>query len=174
VGVPVLLIRPIHTPAEPASVAGMRHILVPLDGSPLAEAILPHVMGIARLSGARVTLVEAVAPVYSISGGAHTADVGIDVRAAETAHNESARYLEHVAGRLRRDHVEADVAVITHWQAAHAIIDYANDHGVDLIAMATHGRGAWSRWVIGSVADKVMRGCHIPMLVLRPARGRAG
>ena len=174
VGVPVLLIRPNHGPRPLSELSLIRHILVPLDGSALSEAIMQHAVTFARLSGARMTLVEAVPPVYAVSGTGEAPDVAPDVKAVESARNETARYLEHIAGGLRADNIDVEVGVLTHWQAAHAIIDYASDHGVDLIAMATHGRGAWSRWVVGSVADKVLRGCQIPVLVLRPSDAVAG
>lgn len=173
VGVPVLLIRPTNTVHHRTELKSVRHVLVPLDGSVLSESVLPHAAEFAKCCDARLTLIEAVPPVYSISGGGQVPDVSTDVRAAEVTRNETARYLEHVAGMLRASGLIVEIAVLTHWQAAHAIIDYASDHDVDLIAMATHGRGAWSRWVVGSVADKVLRGCQIPMLVLRPQEALA-
>ncbi|HEX6558259.1 MAG TPA: universal stress protein [Longimicrobiales bacterium] len=173
VGVPVLLIRPSNTVHHRTELNSIRHVLVPLDGSLLSESVLPYAVDLARTCDARITLIEAVPPVYAISGGGQVPDVSTDVRAAEAARNETARYLEHVAGMLRGAGLNVEIGVLTHWQAAHAIIDYATDHAVDLIAMATHGRGAWSRWVVGSVADKVLRGCQIPMLVLRPQEALA-
>lgn len=168
VGVPVLLIRPNHATPPATELALLRHILIPVDGSILSESILTPAAAIAKLSGARITLIEAVPPVYSVTSVPQVPDVVPDARVGETARNETARYLEHLAGLLRVEDLEVEIGVLTHWQAAHAIIDYARDHDVDLIAMATHGRGAWSRWVVGSVADKVLRGCDIPVLVLRP------
>jgi nucleotide-binding universal stress UspA family protein len=168
VGVPVLLIRPSHATPPATELRLLRHILIPVDGSALSESIVSHAVTFAKLSGARITLIEAVPPIYSVTGVPQVPDVVSDARAGETARNETARYLEHLAGMLRAEDLEVDIGVLTHWQAAHAIIDYARDHDVDLIAMATHGRGAWSRWVVGSVADKVLRGCDIPVLVLRP------
>jgi nucleotide-binding universal stress UspA family protein len=168
VGVPVLLIRPGHLTPPVTELALLRHILIPVDGSILSESIVSHAAALAKLSGARITIIEAVPPVYSVTGVPQVPDVVPDARVGENTRNETARYLEHLAGVLRAENLEVDIGVLTHWQAAHAIIDYARDHGVDLIAMATHGRGAWSRWVVGSVADKVLRGCDIPVLVLRP------
>ena len=142
VRVPVLLVRPKQLALPILDLSGVKHVLVPLDGSLLSESILPQAAAMAKLSDASVTLLQVT------DGDGH--------------------YLERVATRLRALELDVDVAVVQHWQPAHAIIDYAAAHAVDLIAMATHGRGAWSRWVIGSVADKVIRGCQIPALVLRP------
>lgn len=146
VGIPVVLIRPGAVSVPLAEVESLRHIVVPLDGSALSESILPEVMTLARLADVQITLLH-----VTEAAGAH-----------------SAQYLEHVASRLRAEAVRVDVAVVTNWKTAAAIIDFAAQHGADMIAMATHGRGAWSRWVVGSVADKVLRGCQLPLVMLRP------
>lgn len=146
VGIPVVLIRPGNVSAPLTEAESLRHIVVPLDGSALSESILPEVLALARLADAQITLLHVT----------------------EAAGVHSAQYLEHVASTLRADDVRVDVAVVANWKTAAAIIDFAAHHGADMIAMATHGRGAWSRWVVGSVADKVLRGCSLPMLTLRP------
>jgi nucleotide-binding universal stress UspA family protein len=128
-----------------------RRILVPLDGSPLAESILPSVVEFARLTGAHVTLVRVVEPA--------TEDAG--VREAEAAVQP---YLAGVAERLATEGLTVDTLVLS-GQAADQIIERAHDF--DLIAMATHGRSGIGRWVYGSVADKVLRGAGTPVLLVR-------
>ena len=81
--------------------------------------------------------------------------------------------LDEVAGRLRREgHVAVESEVVVNERVGPAIADYARGHGVDLVAMSTHGRGA-SRLVLGSVADKVLHDSGLPILLQRPIRNGA-
>jgi nucleotide-binding universal stress UspA family protein len=147
-----------------------RHILVPLDGSLLAEEVLLHVQSMARLDeDVRITLLRAVPPVHSTTvefGGMYS---GAMSPAAETvrAEHTAREYLDTVAAKLRAEgfHVSTELSRLN---AADAIVDYAEHHNVDLIAIATHGRSGVSRWVFGSVTQKVMQAAPAPMLVVRP------
>jgi nucleotide-binding universal stress UspA family protein len=86
---------------------------------------------------------------------------------------DAANYLTQVAGRLDQGGASVHSNVIT-GRVEDRIIDYAKEEKVDLIIMATHGRSGVSRWVRGSVADKVLRMAHIPVLMVRaPGTGRA-
>ena len=78
-------------------------------------------------------------------------------------------YLDRIAARMKQDGFEVETRVLVDSRPASAILSYADDHEVDLIAMATHGRGGVPRAVMGSVTDKVVRGAHRPVLVVRPA-----
>lgn len=145
-----------------------RHVLVPLDGSALAEQVLPHVRTLAR-SGpdTRVTLLRVVP--FSEHSVAHESSLRQpDFRAElEAACAEARNYLDRVASDLR----SAGYAVsteVSHNNPADAITEYAERHHVDLIAMATHGRGGLGRWIFGSVTQKVVPGTKIPLLVVRP------
>jgi nucleotide-binding universal stress UspA family protein len=89
-------------------------------------------------------------------------DVPREERAAALAE------LEEVAGRLRVQGVEAECGVVIHPVPAQAIIDFSVTHAVDAITLATSGRGGWTRVALGSVADKVMRGTTLPVLLYRP------
>jgi len=169
--VPVLLIHPRSMASASSDLSGVQHILVPLDGSALSESVLPHASALAGMCEARITLIEILPPVYTVSASGFAPDAPVDTRAADSARAEAVGYLERIAGELRASGRNVDVVVLAHWQAAHAIIDHAETNAVDLIAIATHGRGAWSRWVVGSVADKVLRSSRVPLLVLRPEHG---
>jgi nucleotide-binding universal stress UspA family protein len=146
------------------STAMIRQILVPLDGSKLAESILPSVEEFARLAGASVTLLQVIEPIESVVDlfGQEYPGVERDLQAADerVAHT----YLTGVAQRLLRAGIVAHTRVVV-GPVAETIIQLA--HEFDLIAMATHGRSGIGRWVYGSVADKVLRGATVPVLLFR-------
>ena len=152
-------------------------ILVPLDGSKLAERVLPHVQELARRFDSEVTLVQVVAPLSKLVAGtmpaslepsAAGAAVGLEAAAeAVKAEREGARsYIEAVVGRLKGQKIRAR-AEIMEGTAGDVIVDYARRHGMDLIAMSTHGRSGLSRLVYGSIADHVLRHAGTPVLLIR-------
>jgi nucleotide-binding universal stress UspA family protein len=164
---PVLLLRPRDGGGAPEEFS-TNHVLVPLDGSPLAEGILGPAAAIARLGNARFTLLRIVAPLQVSAEPSHPAVLSQDPSVVRAAAEQAHAYLEQVAATLRRTGLQVDTAVQVHAVAAVAILDYAATSAVDLVAMATHGRGGWSRVALGSVADKVMRGMLLPVLLFRP------
>lgn len=144
------------------------HILVPLDGSSLAEGILEPVSLLCRAFRPHFTLFRAVPPLQVESVGSGPAVLTQAPAAIERAVGTARAYLETVAASWRAAGATVEVAVEVHSIPAVAILDYAATHGVDLVTMATHGRGGWSRVALGSVADKVMRGTMMPVLLFRP------
>lgn len=142
------------------------HILVPLDGSALAEQVLPHVKALAATgSRPRITLLRAVPREYpDIVEGETTNKV---VNPMERLLDDARGYLERVAWPLRSEGHDVRAAVLVR-QPADAIVEFAKGEGVDLIAMATHGRGGLGRWVFGSVTQKIMHLTPAPVLVVRP------
>ncbi|MGQ9927883.1 MAG: universal stress protein [Chloroflexaceae bacterium] len=145
-----------------------RHILVPLDGSALAEQVLPHVRDLAAHEGTmKITLLRAVPPVFTSSvdySGMLAASTADD---QESLESEARAYLERIAAPLRNEGYTVNVEVST-MPAAEAILDYAESQRADLIAIATHGRSGISRWVFGSVTQKVIQAAPVPVLVIRP------
>lgn len=149
-------------------------ILVPLDGSEFGEQVLPHATRLAALMGADVTLLSVLQPVLAsvaIAPSPVVAPMAVpapddDVDEVQRGTLESA--LERAAGQLRAQGVDAQTALVDGGQPAKAIVEYAQKHHVDLIAMTTHGRGALKRLVAGSVAQKVLRTSRMPMLMYRP------
>jgi nucleotide-binding universal stress UspA family protein len=152
-------------------------ILVPLDGSKLAEVVLPYAQELARRFDSEVTLIQVVAPLSRRV--AETVPVGLEptgagaavgVEAASEAlkaEREDARiYLEGVVGRLKAQEIKVQAEVVE-GVAGDAIVDYAHGHGMDLIAMSTHGRSGLRRLVFGSVADQVLRRAGTPVLLIR-------
>lgn len=144
-------------------------IVVPLDGSPLAEGILPHVIELIRGRGSQVYLLS-VAP---LALGTLPAVVDIPLppvslrEEEQRVERELAEYLQAVARRL--EPVAAGVQVSVRFgRQADEILDFAAEVEADLIAMSSHGRSGIGRWVFGSVAERVLRGAACPVLLVRP------
>ncbi|MFO7170142.1 MAG: universal stress protein [Chloroflexota bacterium] len=166
---PVLLTRPrdgVLDLLESAYERVCRRVLIPLDGSALAEAVLEPAVAFGQLFDAEYTLLQAVDP--PLLGYALTAHAtGIDQRALDVWREESLGYLEQVAQRLRERQlqVKTDIAL---GYAPQAILEYAHEHTFDLIALATHGRSGVARMLMGSTADAVVCRSSTPVLVIRP------
>lgn len=174
--VPILLVRPQETAPDANQEPVSRNILVPLDGSELSEQILEPAVELAVLMQAEITLLRVVDPVLEVgdesSGqGKIQFDRSLHAQVAgirDRHQAEATRYLEEVANRLRSRLPRVQVRVVPASKPAAAILSDARDHGVDLIALATQGRGGLARLFLGSVADKVVRGATTPVLVYRP------
>lgn len=149
-------------------------ILVALDGSALAERVLPHAQALAERFGATVALLRATPPPeqLALSAGPDGAAF-LDVAAMRRdERREADRYLRAVATRLAGQGlvVERERPEGT---AAEAIVERARGSRADLIAMTTHGRGGFGRLVFGSVADEVLRRAPCPVLLVRVHDGSA-
>ncbi|MFH1002583.1 MAG: universal stress protein [Chloroflexota bacterium] len=143
-----------------------QHILVPLDGSALAECVLPHMAAIAGGCGVpQVTLLRVV-QLKLVRGNEYSFSEA-DLKRIEAAGIAAAReYLGQLVSRL--DHKDVKTEVVAYMgDVADSITDYAKKHNVDLVIIATHGRSGISRWVWGSVADRLLRSCHVPVLMVR-------
>jgi len=139
-------------------------ILVPLDGSDLAEQVLPHALMLADAFDAAVRLLRVVEGPDDLDLTSVTREQSEALRLAEDYLRGAAEYCS-VLG------VPVDIALAM-GSPARQIVREALAIGADLIAMATHGRGGLGRWMIGSVADRVVRAATIPVLVV-PARAAA-
>ncbi len=140
-------------------------ILVPLDGSPLAERALPYADALARATGASLTLMTAI---EHDQDGMLARLPALRERLEHGARDQAAQYLERSAALLRAWGRTVST-LITGGRPAEEILDAAERLDAALIAMATHGRGGLQRWLVGSVADKVMRLSPRPTLLVRPA-----
>lgn len=144
-----------------------RHILVPLDGSALAEQVLPHVHALAANEGTtKITLLRAVPPIFTTSVD-YSGMLATTTEAITQMEQEALDYLQHVAKQFQSEGYEVHTE-ISALPPAEAIIEYAENHNVDLIVIATHGRSGLSRWVFGSVTQKVVQVAPTPVLVIRP------
>lgn len=131
-------------------------VLVPLDGSPRAEAALPPLSWLADASTAEILLLQAcpLRPVAAFEA-APLMPIGID---------EARAYLEAVAARLRNDGLRVR-PLLREGEAADSILDAAAEEKASLIVMSSHGRSGLARFVFGSVAEKVLRASNTPVLV---------
>ena len=146
-----------------------KHILVPLDTSDLAELALEDAFSLARLGDSSITLLHVIPPLESIMAAETGHPIFIDQQ-WDRHQQEALAYLKEICQRHECPNVQVDVVVET-GLVAETIIEFAQEQSVDLIVMATHGRSGLQRWVFGSVADKVLRGADVPVLLVR-AHGR--
>lgn len=143
-----------------------KEILVPLDGSSLAEAALPHATAIAKAFVSRITLIFVAEPlgVYAQQSVVTPPMIAPPVD-LEIEDNER-KYLEQMVRRVVMDGVDAKY-VLKEGDPASEICDYTVAGKMDLIVMSTHGRSGIKRLVYGSVADRVLREATVPVLLIR-------
>lgn len=168
-GRPVLLIRPTEDQVSHGAEARVfQRILVPLDGSDVAEAALPHARELARLCGAKLLLLRVVAPPSAITSPYIPHQMQLNKTELTERREEAERYVEAQVAELMDEgplHVESQVVLDYH--PAHAILQVAGETRADLIVLGTHARGTLGRLVMGSVADKVVRAADTPVVVCR-------
>lgn len=142
-------------------------IMVPLDGSELAECVLPHVETIAKGCGVReLILLRVVEPEKVYIGSDYALDPK-NVAARESERIEDARnYLNGIADRLAGMGLKCKADVLV-GRVAESLVDYCVKDTIDLIIIATHGHSGITRWVRGSVADKILRSSRIPVMMVR-------
>jgi nucleotide-binding universal stress UspA family protein len=173
--VPVLALRPNDAKVDLAREAGVRRICIALDGSEHSERIVGPALELGCLLGAEYTLVQVIKPDVLGQHDAAATNQGLDpwlMQQLQEGHEgEQARakaYLECVAESLRARSLKVETRVLSHDQPAVAILEEAKARRADLLALATHGRSGLPRLFLGSVADKVVRGACIPVLLVRP------
>jgi nucleotide-binding universal stress UspA family protein len=165
---PVYLVHPNEATGD--RTVSLRRILVPLDGSRLAELALNVAGMLARSRNAGLILVRALEPTMVIGADSATSEP-----TAPIPSEAPVRVIERdAAGLYMADVVESmkntntvEQSVIVHGSPAEVILDAAELNDVDLIVMSTHGRSGVSRWVYGSVAEKVLHSAPCPLLLLR-------
>ena len=141
-------------------------ILVPLDGSELAECVLPHVESIAKGCGVGSVVFLRVLDTYMPSAAHAYLSESLKQEIEEGNEKAAREYLDEVIGRVNLNGIEIQQQLIT-GRVAESIAEYATRNDVDLIAIATHGRSGVSRWAWGSVADRVLRSACVPVLMVR-------
>lgn len=138
----------------------INHLLVPLDGSTLAECVLPHVIALAPVSNARVTLLHVMQ-----QGGRNTEPV--DPIEWHLQKQNSEKYLDQIVSQLNSEGVLGVERVILEGNAANAVIEYARSNNVDLIVLSTHGQSGLSGWNVSSVVQKILLRSHKSILLVR-------
>jgi len=136
------------------------HILVPLDGSLLAECTLPHIVAFALTSSAKVTLLHVLD--RELTYGSMKVVDPLDWVIRKT---EAEVYLQGICDRLRKEGLQSSAAIIV-GRAADGIINYAHDNKVDLLALSSHGLSGLSGWNISSVVQKVLYRANISLLII--------
>jgi len=139
-----------------------KRILLPLDGSPLAEQALPHAIALAERFHSELILLRVLIPLPSPPT---TTDAALQ-RATEEVAIFAREYLERVAADVQEHGIPVQMVTIggrPHYQ----IIQYTETNQVDLIVMCTRGQSGLSRWLLGSVSDRVVRGANVPVLMVR-------
>ena len=151
-----------------------KHIMVPLDGSELAECVLPQVKMIAKQCEAPplLTLIRVITPL-KLYGGFEFGGVPeyISPEQIQRLEDDSSKaaqvYLTKQVQLLKNDGITAEAKVVF-GLASESLTDYAEKNGVDLIVIATHGRSGITEWFWGSVAERVLKTSKIPILMVRP------
>lgn len=160
--VPVLLIRPPVTEPDLIVAPAIKRVLIPLDGSVAGEEILDQALAQFGIENVEYTLMRAISPLAVTKAPDPTTT---SVRRWET-HPESLLYAE--AERMRSRGAKVTERLVVKDDVTAAILDTADDIGADVIAMTTHARRGLSRFVMGSVADAVLRSAERPVLLFHP------
>ncbi|MCE7980498.1 MAG: universal stress protein [Caldilinea sp. CFX5] len=135
-------------------------ILLPLDGSALAEEALPYAIAQAQRFGAQLILLKVVPPLLEARSPQMEALVKAEVEEA----------LAPIAAEVQAAGVDVQIASVEGGGGtgcAPTIVQYVTQHGIDLIVMSTRGHGGFNRWVLGSTADGVVRKAPVPVLLVR-------
>lgn len=163
--VPVLLVRPPDEDSSPQERFVPTRIAVTLDGSTFAEAALGPAVELAKATGAGLALVNVVSFPAQVSS--YLPDTTVDnnefIAAAEI---DGRSYLGKLTGPLEVEVGSVETRVLVSTGAARGVLEAVGEVGADLIVTASHARRGVSRWVLGSVADKIVRGGSTPVMVV--------
>ncbi len=150
-------------------------ILVPLDGSELSERALPMAQGLAKSSEATVHLIQMVSREHELTAGrsmdtsVQAAELEMDLarRLTESQLSRGRLYLEQIGSQLKTAGIKIETEfTVKAGDPSENIIAYAKEHGINLIVMSTHGHGGLRRLLMGSVTDRVVHSCEVPVLVV--------
>jgi len=138
-----------------------RRVLVPLDGSHLAEAVLPHVSAIAHVSEAQVYLLRVLDPLSSV-----TRPATVDPFDWQMHKAEAESYLREISTRLQAAGIRTSEEVLE-GKAAETVVDYTHTHSIDLILLSSHGQSGISGWNVSSVVQKIILRAQTSILIIR-------
>lgn len=164
---PVLLVRASTALSQRRPVQVFKKIFVPLDGSQLGEAALPHVKAIAQALNCEVILlrvVEVIQRVHTIGGPDHFMYSEAQI---ERMKNEAVKYLEKTSQQFGKGKVHT---ILRTGDPAQEIIKLSAEENVNVVAMSSHGKSGMTRWVMGSVSSKVLHAGKTPLLLVRPEK----
>lgn len=135
-----------------------KHFLAPFDGSPLAECVLPHTIALARAFQAQVTLLRVLALPQP--------GTPVDAFGWQIEKAEAEAYLGNLAMRLQIAGVATETVVMV-GQPTDSVIDYVNDHQIDLLILSSHGENGVTDWHMGSVVQKILLRSRVSSLLVR-------
>jgi nucleotide-binding universal stress UspA family protein len=163
---PILVIRPQEGEELDPTQSVYRHILVTLDGSPESREVLPYATGLASLFGARITLLRVIPP-HFVLGSTYIPHPSREAGGLEVEETAARAQLDAEARALQGHGLAVGFETMAGAHPVEGILRFVGGSDVDLVAMATHGRGGVARLILGSVADKVIRGGSVPVLLHR-------
>ena len=151
-----------------------KKIMVPLDGSKLAECVLPHVEAfIEECHVSKVVFVRVVEPAAAFYSGDYPIRPELLKERESVSKTLAKEYLDQVVNRLKHKMAQLHSEVLV-GSVADSLADFSENNNFDLILIATHGRSGVRRWVRGSIADKVLRAANIPVLMVRAPGSEGG
>ncbi len=159
-----LLLVPELNKANVPAKASLRKILVPLDGSDLGAVALPWAKELVKKTGAKLFLLQVLSSAYKTIGVMNYA-AGFEKQLIKTMRKEADEYLSKAAVNLKKEGIDSKLDLVE-GIPAEAILGYARSNSIDLIAISTHGRTGLSRFIMGSVAQKVVHYSEVPVLVI--------
>ncbi|MFP4624560.1 MAG: universal stress protein [Gemmatimonadota bacterium] len=167
--IPILMVRPSEETREigPGGDRTIRRMLVALDGSEASEAALRDALQLGITADATVALLHVLQPAVAASSPYLPQTIQLTQDEMSAREKQMRRYLEEVAARDALAERTTELRVEVDYYPAPAVLDVAEELDVDLIVLGTQGRGGLRRLILGSVADKVIRGTHRPVLVHR-------
>jgi nucleotide-binding universal stress UspA family protein len=140
----------------------INHILVPLDGSTLAECVLPHLTAVAPVTNARVTLLHVLQPLKNGRGGP-----AVDPVEWHLQKQNSEKYLGQIVERLNAAGILGVERLVLEGDPATSVVDFARSKDVDLIVLSTHGQSGLSGWNVSSVVQKILLRSYTSILLVR-------
>jgi nucleotide-binding universal stress UspA family protein len=168
---PILLVRTAERHAARLD-EGVRSILVPLDGSPVAESILPHIKDLALATGLEVILMQVTVPIGYPPVGREVAEAEKHEKDVKNLNESRAAatefYLSEREKELAGKGVKVTTVSLSGKPASEVILKYISDNPIGITALATHGFSGISKWAFGSVAIDILEGSTRPLLLLRP------
>lgn len=144
-----------------------KQLLIPLDGSPLAEKALPPALEIANRFNSEITLLRVIQPPYMLANVGSSNYAALFTALRDQAEEEAKSYLAIQQNSLRQQGYQVHAKMVNGDPVAEIILQIAEATQANMIVMSTHGRGGLGRWVYGSVADRILRHANIPVLLIR-------
>lgn len=144
-----------------------KHLMVPLDRSPFSESALPYARAVARQFNSKITLVSILEPLSPTAAewAAHMAEMMLEMR--NTARARTLQYLDGIKAELQAEGFEVEIHVAERAGVSQALLEIVEAIGADTMVMSTHGRTGLQRWMLGSVAERIVRQSSVPVLLVR-------